>query len=313
MGATSELRRALVRRSFFISPILVRPTRRNWPENASMGYKPTNDMKARPLFIALAGQLVTFALLIVAACQTNSDSITPASTTTTTPGSSTAIVNIGTGVPDVYKKIYGATDIYVEGTNIVIKTKGRPDHKSPYYKGTAWESTLYEAYNGPNTSYRQNPNTIADMALTFKLPLNPVEDTRHSATPLGSTGIALNGVAYFNQYAGPNQPLTGEINSFDQYGGHPQMQGQYHYHVEPTYLTKTKGRDVLLGFLLDGFPVYGPVENGKTITNSDLDTYHGHVGKTTDYPNGIYHYHITAEDPYISGTGYYGQAGTVTR
>src|SRR5215213_193496 len=59
-------------------------------------------------------------------------------------------------VPDVYKKIYGATDIYAEGNYIVIKTKGLPDHKSPYYKTTEWESTKYEAYNGSNTSYFSN-------------------------------------------------------------------------------------------------------------------------------------------------------------
>jgi hypothetical protein len=55
--------------------------------------------------------------------------------------------------------------------------------------------------------------------------------------------------------------LTNEINSFDQYNGHPQMQGGYHYHIEPTYLTAQNGKHVLLGFLLDGFPVYGPLEN----------------------------------------------------
>ena len=103
-----------------------------------------------------------------------------------------------------------------------------------------------------------------------------------------------------------------EINSFDQYNGHPQQSGQYHYHIEPTYLTSTKGKSALLGFLLDGFPVYGPEEEGKIITNDDLDAFHGHFGKTEDFPNGIYHYHITAEDPYINGNGFYGTAGTIS-
>lgn len=215
-------------------------------------------------------------------------------------------------LPDVYKKIYGATDIYVEGSNVVIKTIGRPEHKSPYYKGTQWESTLYEAYNGTNSSFAQNPNKIAEQNFTFKIPLNPVVDAAHTATPLGPIGVSVNGVPFFNQYAGPNQPLTNEINSFDQYFGHPQQTGQYHYHAEPYYLTTNKGKDVLLGFLLDGFPVYGPLENGKTLTTSDLDAYHGHTSATTDYPSGIYHYHTTSTDPYINGSGFYGKAGTVS-
>lgn len=218
-----------------------------------------------------------------------------------------------TTVPEIYKKIYGATDMYVDGNYIIIKTNGRPDHKSPYYQGTQWAATLYEAYNGSNPAWMQNPNRIAAFNLTFKIPLNPAVATTHSATPLGPIGVSLNGVPFYNQYAGPSQPLTNEINSFDQYNGHPQQQGQYHYHVEPLYLTLQKGKSVLLGFLLDGFPVYGPMENGVAVTNSNLDSYHGHTHATADYPNGIYHYHITSNDPYINGSGFYGTAGTVSQ
>src|SRR5215212_9810965 len=116
-----------------------------------------------------------------------------------------------------------------------------------------------------------NPNRIAEASLSFRIPLHPAVATTHQATPLGPIGISLNGVPFFNQYAAMGAPLTNEINSFDQYNGHPQQQGQYHYHAEPTWLTSNKGRDALLGFLLDGFPVYGPTENGVLITNSNLD------------------------------------------
>ena len=216
-------------------------------------------------------------------------------------------------LPTVFKKIYGANDVYVDGNYVVVKVSGAPDHKSPYYLGTTLESSLYEAYNGTNSSFVINPNRIATQNYTFKIPINPAVNTNHSATPLGAIGVSLNGVPFFNQYAGPSQPLAGEINSFDQYGGHPAPQGRYHYHVEPYYLTSTKGKDALLGFLLDGFPVYGPVENGTTVTNAMLDAYHGHTHATTDYPAGIYHYHITSTDPYINGSGFYGTAGTVSQ
>ena len=72
-------------------------------------------------------------------------------------------------------------------------------------------------------------------------------------------------------------------------------------------------KSALLGFLLDGFPVYGPEENGATVTNALLDAYHGHTSVTADYTNGIYHYHITITDPYLNGTGFYGTAGTVSQ
>jgi hypothetical protein len=214
-------------------------------------------------------------------------------------------------IPEVYNKIYAASKIYMDGEYVVVEVSGAPDHKSPYY---ASNHELYEAYSGSNQDYKKNPNSISSFDFVFKIPSNPKEASSKTPTPLGSIGVALNGVSFFNQYAGPNnQPLTNEINSFDQYGGHPTGQKVYHYHLEPYYLTTKQGDDALLGFLLDGFPVYGPVENGERVTNSDLDEYHGHSHQTDDYPDGIYHYHITDEDPYINGNGYFGTPGTVTQ
>ena len=55
------------------------------------------------------------------------------------------------------------------------------------------------------------------------------------------------------------------------------------------------------------------MEDGNLVTNDDLDAYHGHSHATANYPDGIYHYHITSEDPYINGDGFYGTSGTVTQ
>jgi hypothetical protein len=255
-----------------------------------------------PIFSIL--MLMTFsATLLMMSCKKDDTT-----TTITTPSTSIVTVPI-----DIYKKIYGATEVYADGDFAVVKTTNMPDHKSPYFKGTQWESTKYEAYNGTNTQFVLNPNRIAAQNITFRFPLKPAVDAAHSATPLGAIGIAINGVVLFNQYAAMNAPLTNEINSFDQYNAHPQQQGSYHYHVEPTYLTTTKGKSALIGFLLDGYPVYGSQENGKTITNSDLDVYHGHTSATAEFPNGIYHYHFTNEAPYLNGSGFYGVKGTVSQ
>ena len=213
-------------------------------------------------------------------------------------------------VPSVFDNFSPDVNIYVEGDYVILESQNLPDHKSPYY-GTG--HTNYEAYNGTNPDWHQNPNFIQEQSMVYRIPLNPTEASNKQNTNLGAIGISVNGVAIFNQYAGPNnQPLTNEINSFDQYNGHPQNTGVYHYHIEPLHLSNTKGRDALVGFLLDGFPVYGPVENGQEISNSDLDEYHGHFGPTPDYPEGIYHYHITSEDPYINGGQFFGTPGAVT-
>ncbi len=141
----------------------------------------------------------------------------------------------------VYKKIYGATSVTSDGTNVTIKSLGVPDHKSPYYANS---NSLYAAFTGTTFGggdFKKKTNSIVTQAYTFILPLNPKVASNHAATPLGPIGIALKGVAFYNQYAGPNnQVLTSEINSFDNYYGHPQAQGQYHYHVEPLYLTTVK-------------------------------------------------------------------------
>lgn len=243
------------------------------------------------VFAAILASLVLFV------CACSNDSVT--NTTN----------NTGT-LPSAYSKFSSAVGVSLSGNNVVLTSTGMPDHKSVYYPTT---NPLYEAYNGPNPNFTQAPGTIQQMSYTFTIPANPTAATTHSATPLGPIGISVNGVPLFNQYNGQHNPLTVEINTFDQWNGHPTPNNAYHYHVEPTHITSTKGSDALIGFLLDGFPVYGPMENGHLITNDSLDTYHGHFSVTADYPNGIYHYHITADAPYINGSGFYGTPGTVTQ
>lgn len=231
--------------------------------------------------------------------------------------SSTSNSNPENSVPEVYEKIYGAiAEITSDGNFVTIRTNGMPDHKSPYYPTT---NLLYEPYSGSTFgggNFNQNPNVIAEQNFTFRIPINPTASSNNVATALGAIGVGINGVPLFNQYAGPNnQPLTNEINSFDKYYGHPTGSSIYHYHIEPLYLTTvTSSKSSLLGFLLDGFPVYGPEEeNGTTVTSSDLDVFHGHTHSTIDFPNGTYHYHFTADAPYLNGNGYYGTPGTVTQ
>jgi hypothetical protein len=236
-------------------------------------------------------------------------------------GGASVATSTGSGqATSPFDRIYNVESLTYDGDYVVITTKDLPDHKSPFYpEGSA----MYEAYNGTNPSFSTSINLmgmisdpdIKEQNITFRIPRNPQPAASHQATSLGPIGIALNGVVIFNQYNGMGALLGSlEQNNFDQYNGHPTPAPgqQYHYHIEPLWLTKKNGSDSLVGFLLDGFPVYGPVENGKRLTSADLDDYHGHSHATADYPQGIYHYHCTDDAPWINGDGYYGTPGTVT-
>jgi len=245
--------------------------------------------------------LFTLSVVIFIACSSGSDSDIQEETITETDYDITSILSkfVGTGL-----------SYEIDENTVIFTTQDLPNHTSPYWP---INNPLYEDYKGTNANWNQNPNEIVTQNIVLTITLKPSESTTKEATPMGPIGVSRNGVVFFNQYAAGGSPLAGEINSFDQYLGHPTGRGQYHYHIEPTYLTQEFGDDAFLGLLSDGFPVYGPVENGETITNDDLDAYHGHTSVTSDFPNGIYHYHITSQDPYINGNGYYGTPGNITR
>ncbi len=229
--------------------------------------------------------------------------------------------NENTQIPfEIYERVYGVTsNIYQDNNWVYINVNSLPDHGSPYYEGTQWEESLYLPYDGSNpfvSNFILNPNRISLQNILFKIPRNPTQSSIINPTQMGPIGVALNGIPFYNQYGAGGNPLDQEINSFDQYNGHPApgpSGGRYHYHMEPFWLTDNYGRDALIGFLLDGYPIYGPEENGLDLISSDLDEFHGHFHENQDFPNGIYHYHITADAPYLNGLGYYGLPGTVTQ
>ncbi|WP_422359881.1 YHYH protein [Reichenbachiella sp.] len=195
---------------------------------------------------------------------------------------------------------------------VTITSKDLPDHVSVYYDES---DPLYEDYTKEDDSdFIKNPNTIGEQNNVFKIPRYPSEASVKESTSGGAIGVTINSVSFFNQEAAPGDDILDELKTFDQYEGHP-AGTQYHYHNEPVWLTKFRDNadnEALVGLLLDGFPVYGTHEDGVQMTNNDLDDYHGHFGVTDEFPEGIYHYHITDDLPWINGDGYYGTAGTVT-
>jgi hypothetical protein len=239
--------------------------------------------------------LVLTAAVGVLAC---SSPVAPAAATA---DSSTSVA--ASNVPAIYTHFQPAVSITLDGATVVLRSNSVPDHKSPYW---AAGNALYEA---PHSGMTVNPFLIVSQSLTLRVPAAPAAASATSDTTLGPIGMAVNGVPLFNQYAAQRQPLTFEILSFDRYNGHPQQAGQYHYHMEPAWLTGLNGASALVGVLLDGFPVYGPREVDNTLPTG-LDSCNGHTHATADVPAGQYHYHVTSAVPYISGC-YTGRAGSV--
>jgi len=230
------------------------------------------------------------------------------STTVTLDDSSNGSVDVSV----LASKFYNSPNVTVTvGINdITIRSTNEPDHESMYYPTS---HPLYKTYTEiDNPDFKQNPNFIEAQNYVFTLPRYPSEATSKESTGFGAIGVAVNSVVFFNQQAAPGDDILDELNTFDQYEGHPQNEGQYHYHIEPVWITQLKGSEAFLGFLLDGFPVYGPIENGKALTDTELDEYYGHTSATADFPDGIYHYHFSSELMWVNGGQYYGSTGTVT-
>ncbi|MGY3793038.1 YHYH protein [Aquimarina sp. 433] len=246
-------------------------------------------------------------LLLFLSCSSDDSNNTNNDNTDNPPVNSSADIS---SIVSMFDNIDGVSYV-IEDDFIEFTTNGVPNHTSPYWGES---HPMYETYNGTNPDFNLNPNLIGSQNIVFRIPRRPEEAEVKEATRLGPIGISVNGVVFFNQYAGPdNQPLTDEINSFDQFAGHPTGGSLYHYHIEPLFLTNTLGRSSFLGLLADGFPVYGPEENNVMVTSDDLDEYHGHTHTTTDFPDEIYHYHITLDDPYINGNGYFGTPGNISQ
>jgi YHYH protein len=154
-------------------------------------------------------------------------------------------------------------------------------------------------------AYDRNPNAISAQTVSLTLPSRPKPATKASCLPMGMIGIAVNGVAIFNALDDSHRDAVAHETQ-DLCDGHPQMRGIYHYHSIPICLAgrTAVSQKRLVGFALDGFPILGyRGENGKLLTNGDLDACHGHTSWITLSGKRVrsYHYHATLEYPYTLG------------
>lgn len=249
--------------------------------------------------------VAVLSVVLLAGCSGTTTPTSPSTGTSTSgsPGGTSGSTPPATGstLASVYSQFGNGVQVSLDGTMVRLTTTSVPDHTSPYF---GIGDPRYEA---PHAGMQLAPNRIVAQTTILRVPASPAVGSA-TDTPLGPIGVAINGVVFFNQYAAMRQPLTQEILTFDRFHGHPSPTNQYHYHIEPLWLTGgNAGR--FIGVLLDGFPVYGPREADGALPSA-LDTCNGHVHPTPDFPAGLYHYHVVPDPPYISGC-FRGARGTV--
>ena len=161
------------------------------------------------------------------------------------------------------------------------------------------------AKDDPAYAYDRNPNTInATASVTISLPSTGTAAAAPSCLSGGAIGVLLNGVMLYNALDGPGRDAVAHEEQ-DLCQGHPQAQGQYHYHEVPTCLRdNATAQSTVVGWANDGFPIV--VERdaaGNLPNNADLDECHGRVSPVVidGVSTSVYHYDATLEYPYTIG------------
>lgn len=154
------------------------------------------------------------------------------------------------------------------------------------------------ATTDPAYQYDRNPNTIKGQTLTYALSANP----SYAVTPNcmgGQVGVMLTGIALFNAFDAGGRD-AGAWEEQDSCSGHPEKEGEYHYHTLSICI-KDVSVHTVVGYALDGYPITGPqVGENNMLTTSDLDECHGIT--SSYFVNGQsitgYHYVMTQDFPY---------------
>ena len=191
-------------------------------------------------------------------------------------------------------------EIMLDGNgNRVITGNALPDHPTGVFPIDP-NSIAYK--------YDRNKNEIKSRDILFVFPALPEVAASPSCVTYGAAGISLTGsVIYHGASTLGNDAAAHEI--LDSYGGHSDGTNTYHYHYPAENLQNhihphTSGHSALMGYMIDGFGIYGPHgEDGKVLWSKDLDECHGHThpvlwdGEMVD----LYHYHWTYDFPYNIG------------
>lgn len=137
------------------------------------------------------------------------------------------------------------------------------------------------------------------------IPLAPTPGTTMFTTD-GALGVAVNGVPIYDYTsAGMNDVTkydpaadTKKQGQLDKCNGHAGRGDDYHYHAAPTCMIaamKNKGPAAILGWALDGYPIYGDENpDGSAIAKGELDACNSREDSTFGR-----RYHTSEAPPYI--------------
>jgi hypothetical protein len=192
--------------------------------------------------------------------------------------------------------------------SIIMQPTGIPNHARDAYYAVPKAGVVV-----PDAT---TANIIADptkaQAYKFTIPTTPKYSSKVTSTSLGSIGVMISGAVLYNPFEGDGKTVAmannftvtnsaGITASFvDKCAGHPTPDiGAYHYHGLPNCVTakvdKVSKPSHIIGFALDGFPIYGDRDiKGKLITSKNLDQCNGIYSATPEFPKGIYHYVLLA-------------------
>jgi YHYH protein len=183
--------------------------------------------------------------------------------------------------------------------NRTLSGNGLPNHPTgifPITKGSI-------PYN-----YDRNPNIISPQPLNVTYPVLPQEAASPTCVGFGPAGYSLTGSAiYHGASTLGNDAAAHEM--LDRFGGHTDGTQRYHYHFPSKDLqdhihVRSSGHSALMGYMLDGFGIYGPYgEKGELLSSKDLDICHGHKHPVMwdGQMVNLYHYHWTYDFPYNIG------------
>eukprot|EP00936_MAST-01D_sp_MAST-1D-sp1_P000797 g797.t1 len=204
-----------------------------------------------------------------------------------------------------------AVTITTDATTRTISSNGCP--------GYDWR----KARSGKDALVTRAGSPAVTRLMTFSLPRQP----QMNDLPLdvrkfhGPIGITLNGVLFYGPSDAAGRDKVRQLGAkLDPCGGTALENGQYHYMSTPgdkaplshyasrnnrfeycddlpRHMRSTPGlHSPLLGFMVDGVPIYGPQDVGG-VPPADLDECQGH----TDAEHPFYHYHTTSNFPYLVG------------
>lgn len=207
---------------------------------------------------------MTLTALIVAAWCVAATFAVPPPAPPPRPGVCTG--NCGLGLAAKYS-------VSVNATHRTITTNGIPSHS--YY-------TNFPA------GHVANPNSVCEQFRQMTLPLTPTRGTTYTILPLGPVGILNSGGFIYNHLDGTYN-TTDDLAlyravSLDTCNGHPDQDCRYHYHMNPGTCIVNYTLCGNIGYLADGFPIYGFCNVSGTQLVSCYDKKSGTDGLSTfDY------------------------------